>query len=92
MRLEATIRGVRHRFDSVKQVLARANAPRSGDDLAGVSARTAVERVAAMAVLSQLTLAARRAHPGVPCGDGEGTGGSEEAQAPATRRHGARPG
>ncbi|MCE9574763.1 MAG: ethanolamine ammonia-lyase subunit EutB [Deltaproteobacteria bacterium] len=79
MRLEATIRGVRHRFDSVKQVLARANPPRSGDDLAGVSARSAVERVAAMAVLSELTLAELRAHPVVPYEEDEVTRVIEDA-------------
>ena len=66
MSLAATIRGARWRFDSIKEVLAKANAPRSGDDLAGVSAREPVERVAARAVLSELTLAELRAHPVVP--------------------------
>ncbi len=66
MNLSATIRGVGYRFASVKEVLARANAPKSGDDLAGVSARDPVERVAARAVLSELTLAELRAHPVVP--------------------------
>ncbi len=66
MNLSATIRGVGYRFTSVKEVLARANAPKSGDDLAGVSARDPVERVAARAVLSELTLAELRAHPVVP--------------------------
>jgi ethanolamine ammonia-lyase large subunit len=66
MQLTATIRGVRYRFGSVKEVLAKANPPRSGDDLAGVSARDAVERVAARAVLANLTLAELRANPVVP--------------------------
>ncbi|MEN9784793.1 MAG: hypothetical protein RLZZ299_57 [Pseudomonadota bacterium] len=66
MNLSATIRGVVYRFGSVKEVLAKANAPKSGDDLAGVSARDAVERVAARAVLSELTLADLRANPAVP--------------------------
>ena len=47
-------------------MLAKANPPKSGDDLAGVSARDAVERVAARAVLSGLTLAELRANPVVP--------------------------
>ncbi len=64
--LSSTIRGTGYRFTSVKEVLAKANAPKSGDDLAGVSARDAVERVAARAVLSELTLAELRAHPVVP--------------------------
>ena len=66
MQLAATIRGVRYRFGSVKEVLAKANPPKSGDDLAGVSARDAVERVAARAALAELTLAELRANPVVP--------------------------
>src|SRR5690349_1784529 len=46
--------------------MAKANAPKSGDDLAGISARDAVERVAARAVLADLTLAELRANPVVP--------------------------
>jgi ethanolamine ammonia-lyase large subunit len=66
VQLASTIRGVRYRFDSVKEVLAKANPPKSGDDLAGVSARDAVERVAARAVLADLTMADLRANPVVP--------------------------
>ncbi len=66
VKLSATIRGIAYRFDSVKEVLAKANPPKSGDDLAGVSARDPVERVAARAVLAQLTLAELRANPVVP--------------------------
>lgn len=66
VQLASTIRGVRYRFDSVKEVLAKANPPKSGDDLAGVSARDAVERVAARAVLADLTLADLRQNPVVP--------------------------
>ncbi len=66
MKLSATIRGNSYTFRSVKEVLARANPPKSGDDLAGVSARDPVERVAARAVLSQLTLGELRANPVVP--------------------------
>ena len=66
MQLSATIRGVRYTFDSVKEVLAKANPPKSGDDLAGISADTAVERVAARAVLSELSLAELRQNPVVP--------------------------
>ena len=66
MKLSATIRGESFTFSSVKEVLARANPPKSGDDLAGVSARSPVERVAARAVLSQLTLAELRANPVIP--------------------------
>jgi ethanolamine ammonia-lyase large subunit len=66
MQLAATIRGSTYRFGSVKEVLAKANPPKSGDDLAGVSARDPVERVAARAVLSRLTLRELRESPVVP--------------------------
>jgi len=66
VQLASTIRGVRYTFASVKEVLAKANPPKSGDDLAGVSARDAVERVAARAVLADLTLRELREHPVVP--------------------------
>ena len=66
MKLAATIRGVSYSFSSMKEVLAKANSHRSGDDLAGVSARDPVERVAARAVLSERTLAELRENPVVP--------------------------
>jgi ethanolamine ammonia-lyase large subunit len=66
VQLASTIRGVRYRFDSVREVLAKANPPKSGDDLAQLSARDAVERVAARAVLAELTLRELREHPVVP--------------------------
>ncbi len=66
VQLVSSIRGVNYRFGSVKEVLAKANPPKSGDDLAGVSARDAVERVAARAVLAELTLADLRMNPVVP--------------------------
>lgn len=66
MPLSATIRGVTYQFGSVKEVLAKANPPKSGDNLAGIAARDAVERVAARAVLSELTLAELRQNPVVP--------------------------
>jgi ethanolamine ammonia-lyase large subunit len=66
VQLASTIRGVRYTFSSVTEVLAKANPPKSGDDLAGVSARDAVERVAARAVLAGLTLRELREHPVVP--------------------------
>jgi ethanolamine ammonia-lyase large subunit len=66
MDLASTIRGMTYRFASVKEVLAKANPPKSGDDLAGVSARDPVERVAARAVLSRLTLREIRENPVVP--------------------------
>ncbi len=66
VQLASTIRGQSYRFASVKEVLAKANPPKSGDDLAGISARDAVERVAARAVLANLTLRELRENPVVP--------------------------
>ena len=45
-------------FSSVKEVLAKANEEKSGDQLAGIAAADAQERVAAKIVLAGLTLAA----------------------------------
>ena len=53
-------------FDSVKEVLAKANEEKSGDILAGVAARSDIERVAAKYVLSQMTLEELRNNPVVP--------------------------
>jgi ethanolamine ammonia-lyase large subunit len=63
MRLASTIRSVRYTFADVREVMAKANAPKSGDVLAGIAARDAVERVAARAVLAHLTLAEIRNNP-----------------------------
>jgi ethanolamine ammonia-lyase large subunit len=57
---------VRYAFSDVREVMAKANAPKSGDVLAGIAARDAVERVAARAVLAHLTLAELRNNPAVP--------------------------
>jgi ethanolamine ammonia-lyase large subunit len=66
MRLKAQLFGQTYSFKDVKEVLAKANEPRSGDVLAGVAAESARERVAAKYVLSELTLADLRNHPAVP--------------------------
>ena len=66
MNLAATIKRTGYRFASVKEVLAKANPPKSGDLLAGVAAEDAIERVAARAVLAGLTLKELRESPVVP--------------------------
>jgi ethanolamine ammonia-lyase large subunit len=48
--------GTRHRFDDLKAVLAAATPLRSGDQLAGLAAQSAEERVAARYVLADLPL------------------------------------
>ncbi len=66
MQLRSAIRSVGYRFASIKEVLARANSVKSGDQMAGLAARDAVERVAARAVLSELTLGQLRENPVIP--------------------------
>ena len=51
-----TIRGVTYAFDDLRTLLARASPPRSGDDLAGIAASCAAERVAAQVSLADLPL------------------------------------
>ena len=56
MRLSHTIRSATYTFGSLKEVLAKASPARSGDELAGIAASSAEERVAARFVLADLPL------------------------------------
>src|SRR5947207_8742245 len=56
MPLSHIIRGITYSFDSLKDLLAKASPARSGDELAGISARSAEERVAARLILADLPL------------------------------------
>ena len=49
--------GQRHRFDSLRELMAKATPRRSGDELAGVAAESAEERVAAQLCLAEVPLA-----------------------------------
>jgi ethanolamine ammonia-lyase large subunit len=51
-----TLRGTRYRFDTLRQLMAAASPPRSGDQLAGIAAGSASERVAAQMALADLPL------------------------------------
>ncbi|HCF59075.1 MAG TPA: ethanolamine ammonia lyase large subunit [Myxococcales bacterium] len=66
MKLTTRLFGATFSFRSVKEVLAKANEPRSGDVQAGVAAESMREQVAAKMVLSELTLGELRKHPSVP--------------------------
>jgi ethanolamine ammonia-lyase large subunit len=66
MSYSRTIGSVTHRFDDLKTLLARASPARSGDELAGLAARTAEERVAAQMALADLPLKEFRSHLIVP--------------------------
>jgi ethanolamine ammonia-lyase large subunit len=56
MPLSHTIRGLSYVFANLKELLAKASPLRSGDELAGISAASAEERVAARYVLADLPL------------------------------------
>ena len=73
MKLKTTLLGKTYAFQSVKQVLAKANEEKTGDKLAGLSAESAQERIAAKVVLSALTLADLRENPAVPYEEDEVT-------------------
>ena len=66
MKLKTTLLGKTYQFKSVKDVLAKANEEKTGDQLAGLAAETAQERVAAKVVLSEMTLQDLRENPAVP--------------------------
>jgi ethanolamine ammonia-lyase large subunit len=56
MRFSHTIRGVTYGFADLKELLAKASPLRSGDELAGICAASAEERVAARLALADLPL------------------------------------
>ncbi|MFT3843097.1 MAG: ethanolamine ammonia-lyase subunit EutB [Myxococcaceae bacterium] len=66
MALTATVHGQSFTFPDVKDVLARANEPRSGDRQAGLAARSMREMAAAKRVLAGLPLRVLRENPSVP--------------------------
>jgi ethanolamine ammonia-lyase large subunit len=71
MLLRHSIDGVTYRFEGVKDLLAKATAARSGDELAGVAAESAVERVAARMVLADLPLREFVEEPLIPYAEDE---------------------
>jgi len=56
LRLKTKLFGQVYEFKDVKDVLAKANELKSGDQLAGIAAETVQERIAAKEVLSNLTI------------------------------------
>ena len=73
MILKTQLFGHTYAFSSIKEVLAKANEEKSGDKLAGIAAENAEERIAAKAVLAELTLADLRENPVVPYEEDEVT-------------------
>jgi ethanolamine ammonia-lyase large subunit len=62
----ATAGVVRHRFADLRELMAKATPERSGDQLAGIAAGSAQERVAARAALADVPLATFLQQPLVP--------------------------
>ena len=56
MGYRATLRGERFHFADLRELLAKANEPKSGDELAGIAAGSLRERVAAKLALAEVTL------------------------------------
>ena len=73
MKLKTTLLGKTYTFQTIKEVLAKANEEKTGDKLAGLAAESAQERVAAKVVLSALTLGDLRESPAVPYEEDEVT-------------------
>jgi ethanolamine ammonia-lyase large subunit len=68
-----TVGGTRHRFGSLAELLARASPARSGDELAGIAAESAEQRVAAQCALADVPLPAFLSEAVVPYEDDEVT-------------------
>lgn len=66
MKLSITILNKNYQFSNLKEVFAKANEEKSGDQLAGIAASDAQERLAARHMLSELTLSDIRNHPLLP--------------------------
>lgn len=73
MKLKCKLFGDVYQFESVKEVLGKANEEKSGDQLAGVGAESVTERIAAKTVLAEMTLADLRNNPVVPYEEDEVT-------------------
>jgi ethanolamine ammonia-lyase large subunit len=73
MKLSTVLSGETFQFRDVKDILAKANEEKSGDVLAGVAARSDLERIAAKVVLSNLTVHDLRENPVVPYEEDEVT-------------------
>ncbi|NPV71353.1 MAG: ethanolamine ammonia-lyase subunit EutB [Firmicutes bacterium] len=73
MRLTTRLFGRQYRFESVKEVLGKANEEKSGDALAGIAATSAAERVAAKRVLAEMTVEDLRENPVIPYDEDEVT-------------------
>ncbi|RMB59609.1 ethanolamine ammonia-lyase subunit EutB [Tessaracoccus antarcticus] len=79
MLLRTKLFGETYEFATIKEVLAKANEEKSGDQQAGIAANTAAERVAARLVLAEVPLSVLRENPVVPYDDDEVTRAIDDA-------------
>ncbi|GAA4903974.1 ethanolamine ammonia-lyase subunit EutB [Tessaracoccus lubricantis] len=73
MLLRTKLFGHTYEFADIKDLLAKANEEKSGDQQAGIAAASAAERVAARHVLAEVPLSALRENPVVPYDEDEVT-------------------
>lgn len=66
MKLSARLSGQHYTFHSIREVMGKANEPKAGDRLIGIAAEKPQERIAARAVLSNLTVRDICENPAVP--------------------------
>jgi ethanolamine ammonia-lyase large subunit len=66
LHLSTKLGGHFHQFRDLREVFAKANEEKSGDSLAGIAAESVAERIAAKAVLAEITLGDIRNHPLIP--------------------------
>lgn len=66
MRKKITLLNQTYQFNSLKEIMAKANEEKSGDQLAGIGATDSKERLAARHLLADLTLGDIRNHPLLP--------------------------
>lgn len=79
MLLRTKLFGHTYEFADIKELLAKANEEKSGDQQAGIAARTAAERVAAKHVLAEVPLRVLRENPVVPYDEDEVTRAIDDA-------------
>lgn len=79
MLLRTKLFGTTYEFGSIKELLAKANEQKSGDEQAGIAAESAAERVAARHVLAEVPLKVLRENPVVPYEDDEVTRAIDDA-------------
>jgi ethanolamine ammonia-lyase large subunit len=66
MLLRTKLFGKTYEFRDIRELMGKANEPKSGDELAGVAATSVAERAAAKYVLAEVTLETLRQNPAVP--------------------------